>query len=55
MRYPKGKEYITGYQFESWHYRYIGEKIATYIHENDITYEEYFAYYLRYIFYLFFI
>lgn len=47
MRYPKGKEYITGYQFESWHYRYVGEKIATYIHENDITYEEYYAYYLR--------
>ena len=47
MRFPKGKEYITGYQFESWHYRYVGEKIATYIHENDITYEEYYAYYLR--------
>lgn len=47
MRFPKGKEYITGYQFESWHYRYVGEKIAIYIHENDITYEEYYAYYLR--------
>jgi len=47
MRYPKGKEYITGYQFESWHYRYVGIDIATYIHENNITYEEYYAYFLR--------
>jgi len=47
MRYPKDKEYITGYMFESWHYRYVGVDIATYIYENDITYEEYYAYFLR--------
>ena len=47
MRYPKDKEYITGYMFESWHYRYVGIDIATYIYENNITYEEYYAYYLR--------
>ena len=47
MRYPKDKEYITGYIFESWHYRYVGVEIATYIYENDITYEEYYAYFLR--------
>ena len=47
MRYPKDKEYITGYIFESWHYRYVGVEIATYIYENNITYEEYYAYYLR--------
>lgn len=47
MRYPKGKEYITGYQFESWHYRYVGIDIATYIYENEITYEEYYTYFLR--------
>lgn len=47
QRYPKDKEYITGYQFESWHYRYVGIDIAKYIYENDITYEEYYAYYLR--------
>ena len=46
-RYPKNKEYITGYIFESWHYRYVGVDIATYIYENDITYEEYYAYFLR--------
>ena len=47
LRYPKNKEYITGYQFESWHYRYVGTDIATYIHKNNITYEEYYAYFLR--------
>lgn len=47
LRYPKGKEYITGYMFESWHYRYVGIDIATYIYENEITYEEYYEYFLR--------
>lgn len=47
LRYPKGKEYITGYQYESWHYRYVGVNIATYIHDNDITYEEYYAYFVK--------
>ena len=47
MRYPKDKEYITGYMFESWHYRYVGVEIATYIYENNITYEEYYTYFLR--------
>ena len=42
LRYPLGKENITGYKYEPWHYRYVGEKIANYIHENDITYEEYY-------------
>lgn len=42
LRYPKGKEAITGYIYEPWHYRYIGNvEAATYIHENGITYEEY--------------
>ena len=46
LRYPKGKEYITGYAYESWHYRYVGIEAATYIHENDITFDEYYAYFL---------
>ena len=46
LRYPKGKEYITGYQYESWHYRYVGKEAAKYIYENDITFEEYYAYFL---------
>ena len=47
LRYPEGKEYITGYIFEPWHIRYVGEEIATYIYENNITYEEYYEYFIR--------
>ena len=43
LRFPKGKEHITGYQYESWHYRYVGVDIATYIHKNNITFEEYYV------------
>lgn len=43
LRFPKDKEDITGYIYESWHYRYVGTKIATYIHENNISYEEYYV------------
>ena len=46
LRYPKGKEFITGYMYEPWHYRYVGEEVATFIHENDITYEEYYVTYI---------
>lgn len=47
LRYPKGKEYITGYIYEPWHYRYVGVDAATTIHETGLTYEEYYAYYVR--------
>ena len=47
LRYPKDKEYITGYMFEPWHIRYVGTDVAKYIYENDITYEEYYAYFIR--------
>ena len=43
LRYPKGKEDITGYQYESWHYRYVGKEIATYIHQHNITFDEYYV------------
>ena len=46
LRYPKNKEYITGYIYEPWHYRYVGVEIATFIHQNDLTYEEYFFKYI---------
>lgn len=42
IRYPKGKEHITGYAYEPWHLRYVGEKIARPIMEQGITLEEYF-------------
>ena len=41
LRYPKGKEHITGFKFEPWHYRYVGIKIAKEIYEKNITLEEY--------------
>ena len=47
LRYPKGKEYLTGYSYESWHYRYLGVEIATKVYESKLTYDEYYAYYLE--------
>ncbi|MEL7564110.1 MAG: M15 family metallopeptidase [Dehalobacterium sp.] len=43
IRYPKGKEKITGYNYEPWHLRYVGKEAASYIYENGLTLEEYFA------------
>lgn len=47
LRYPKGKESITGYDYESWHYRYVGIETATKIHELDITFDEYYTYFIK--------
>lgn len=41
IRYPKEKEYITGYKFEPWHIRYVGVEVATEIMNRGITLEEY--------------
>ena len=41
LRYPEGKEDITGFPYEPWHYRYVGVEIAREIHENGWTLEEY--------------
>ena len=41
LRYPAGKEGVTGYSFEPWHIRYVGEKAAREIYENGWTLEEY--------------
>lgn len=42
LRYPRGKENLTGYMYEPWHFRYVGIKSATEMYENDWTLEEYF-------------
>lgn len=44
MRYPKGKDHITGYAYEPWHYRYIGVEYATAVWNVDeyYSFEEYF-------------
>ncbi len=41
LRYPKGKEKITGFKYEPWHFRYVGKKVATIIYNNNLTLEEY--------------
>lgn len=43
LRFPKDKVKETGYQYEAWHYRYVGKDAATYIHEHNITFEEYYV------------
>jgi D-alanyl-D-alanine carboxypeptidase len=42
MSYPAGKEEITGYDYEPWHFRYVGVDVATYVHEAGLSLEEYF-------------
>jgi zinc D-Ala-D-Ala carboxypeptidase len=42
LRYPEDKVSITQYQYEPWHFRYVGMDAAVVIHENDWTLEEYF-------------
>lgn len=46
-RYPEDKEYLTGYSFESWHWRYVGIEVATKMYEENITFDEYYAYYIE--------
>lgn len=41
LRYPKGKYDITGYNFEPWHYRYVGVEHAEKIMKENVTLEEY--------------
>lgn len=47
LRYPEDKVNITGYDYESWHYRYVGKEIASYIHNKNIVFEEYYAFYIE--------
>ena len=47
LRYPEGKEDITGYEYESWHYRYLGVELATKVYNEGITFDEYYEYYLN--------
>lgn len=42
VRYPKGKESITGYRYEPWHIRYVGKDLAHKLYSEDITLEEYY-------------
>ncbi len=46
LRYPAGKENITGIEYEPWHFRYVGKEAATIIMEEGITLEEFTESYL---------
>lgn len=41
LRYPEGKEYITGIDYEPWHFRYVGKEAAIIIMDNGLTLEEF--------------
>lgn len=45
IRYPKGKDSITGYKYESWHLRYVGKELAKKLYNDGdwITMEEYYG------------
>lgn len=45
LRYPKGKEKITGYDYEPWHIRYVGQIPAKIMYEENLTLEEYHKYF----------
>ena len=42
LRYPQGKEEITGFNFEPWHFRYVGSKLAAELFSDNLTLEEYY-------------
>ena len=43
----EGKENITGYSYEPWHFRYLGIDLATKVYKEGITFDEYYAYYIE--------
>lgn len=43
LRYPAGKEDITGISYEAWHYRYVGKAVAKACHQRNLALEEYAA------------
>ena len=46
LRYPSGKEYITGIEYEPWHFRYVGREAAATMKEEDLCLEEFWDKYL---------
>jgi D-alanyl-D-alanine carboxypeptidase len=40
LRYPKGSESITEYEYEPWHFRYVGVDLATALHESNLTLDQ---------------
>ncbi|MCM3697382.1 M15 family metallopeptidase [Microbacterium oleivorans] len=48
VRYPKGKEKVTGYRWEPWHLRYVGTGTATHLKKTGLTLDEYLGVTSRY-------
>lgn len=46
LRYPAGKEYITGIEYEPWHFRYVGREAAGIMKEEGLCLEEFWDKYL---------
>ena len=46
LRYPEKQSHIFGFAYEPWHLRYVGKEVAKRIHDEDITFDEYYAFYL---------
>ena len=46
LRYPQGKEAITGIDFEPWHFRYVGKEAAGVIMSEELCLEEFWAKYV---------
>ena len=46
LRYPERQSHIFGFAYEPWHLRYVGKEVAKRIHDEDITFDEYYAFYL---------
>ncbi len=42
LRYPEGKENVTGAIYESWHFRFVGRKLAAFLYENNLTLDEFY-------------
>ncbi len=47
FRYETGKEDLTGFKASTWRLRYVGVSAATLIYNENITFEEYYAYFVK--------
>ena len=47
LRYPERQSRIFGFAYEPWHLRYVGKDVAKRIHDEDITFDEYYAFYIE--------
>lgn len=43
LRYDKGKEAVTGIDYEPWHFRYVGKKAAKYLKKHKLSLEEFYV------------